>query len=284
MSQIEDMIELSSAFAGPGNDLRSKVEDTMHANPRSLSRPGVPWWAAACCLLGFGLLAQERLRAEPPAAPDAATASDEIIPPAKAKYKGREIAVTMHYLGAPWLIRESRQREEDCAMLLEALGVKPGQTVCDMGCGNGFYTLQLARLVGEQGSVLAVDIQSEMLHLLSERAKEANINNIQLIQGTAIDPKLPEGGVDLILLVDVYHEFSHPQQMLDAMRRALKPQGRIALVEFRLEDRDVPIKLLHKMSKQQILKEFPPNGYKLVEQFDKLPWQHLMFFGRAESP
>jgi ubiquinone/menaquinone biosynthesis C-methylase UbiE len=132
--------------------------------------------------------------------------------------------------------------------------------------------------------VLAVDIQSEMLHMVSERAKESQINNIQLIQGTAVDPKLPAGAVDLILLVDVYHEFSHPEQMLKAMRKALKPSGRIALVEFRLEDRAVPIKLLHKMSKQQILKEFPPNGYKLVEQFDKLPWQHLMFFERADLP
>jgi ubiquinone/menaquinone biosynthesis C-methylase UbiE len=223
-------------------------------------------------------------RAEQPAAQDAAAANDETIPPAKPKYKGREIAVTMHYLGASWLMREVRQREEDCALLLQALDVKPGQVVCDMGCGNGFYTLQLAKLVGEQGRVLAVDIQPEMLHMLSERAKESQINNIELIQGTAIDPKLPPGVVDLILLVDVYHEFSHPEQMLKAMRKALKPNGRIALVEFRLEDRSVPIKLLHKMSKQQILKEFPPNGFKLVEQFDKLPWQHLMFFERADSP
>ena len=136
-------------------------------------------------------------------------------------------------------------------MLLAALNLKPGQIVCDMGCGNGFYTLQLAKLVGDQGRVLAVDIQSEMLHLLSERAKEANITNIELVQGTQVDPKLPAGGVDLILLVDVYHEFSHPDQMLTAMRTALKPKGRIALAEFRLEDREVPTKLLHKMSKRQ---------------------------------
>jgi precorrin-6B methylase 2 len=242
-------------------------------------------WCTVCyCALGLALVSREAAFAQQSAARDSVVAGDETIPPAKSKYKGREIAVTMHYLGAPWLVRESRQREEDCAMLLAALDVKPGQVVCDVGCGNGFYTLQLAKLVGEKGSVLAVDIQSEMLHLLSERAKEAQINNIQLIEGTAIDPKLPPGTVDLILLVDVYHEFSHPEQMLKAMRQALKPRGRIALVEFRLEDRTVPIKLLHKMSKQQILKEFPPNGFKLVEQFDKLPWQHVMFFERAESP
>jgi ubiquinone/menaquinone biosynthesis C-methylase UbiE len=222
--------------------------------------------------------------AAPLAAAQNDEASDEPAPPPRTRYKGREIAQTMHYLGANWLMRDSRQREEDCAMLLTALGLKPGQVVCDMGCGNGFYTLQLAKLVGDQGRVLAVDIQSEMLHLLSERAKEANIANIELIQGTQVDPKLPAGGVDLILLVDVYHEFSHPDQMLTAMRAALKPKGRIALAEFRLEDREVPIKLLHKMSKRQILKEFPPKGFKLVEQFDKLPWQHLMFLERDDAP
>jgi ubiquinone/menaquinone biosynthesis C-methylase UbiE len=214
---------------------------------------------------------------------EGAAVSDDDTPRATKKYKGREIAVTMHYLGAPWLVRESRQREEDCAMLLSALAVKPGQVVCDLGCGNGFYTLQLAKMVGEQGKVLAVDIQPEMLHLLSERAREAQIDNIVTVQGTAKDPKLPSESVDLILLVDVYHELSHPEQMLNAMRRALRPGGRIALVEFRLEDPNVPIKLLHKMSKKQILKEFPPNGFKLVEQFDKLPWQHLMFFERTEG-
>ncbi len=206
------------------------------------------------------------------------------IPRAPKKYKGREIAVTMHYLGAPWLVRESRQRQEDCEMLLEALHIEPGQTVCDLGCGNGFYTLQLAKLVGPTGKVLAVDIQPEMLHMLSERAKEEQLTNIEPVLGTQVDPKLPAGKVDLILLVDVYHEFSHPHQMLKAMRGALKPGGRIALAEFRAEDPAVPIKRLHKMSKKQILKEFPPNGLKLVDQFDKLPWQHLMYFERAERP
>jgi SAM-dependent methyltransferase len=215
--------------------------------------------------------------------PDAAPGSDEKpLPPAKRGYMGREIAVTMHYLGAPWLVRESRQREEDCQMLLEALSVKPGQVVCDMGCGNGFYTLELARLVGETGRVLAVDIQPEMLRLLDARAKDAGIANVELLQGTPVDPKLAPGSCDLILLVDVYHEFSHPQEMLAAMRKALKPAGRIALAEFRLEDPKVPIKLLHKMSKKQIMKEFPANGFRLVDQFDRLPWQHLMFFERDE--
>jgi ubiquinone/menaquinone biosynthesis C-methylase UbiE len=218
-------------------------------------------------------------------APDAsAEAENTPIPRAKKGYKGREIAQTMHYLGAPWLMRDERQREEDCATLLAALEIKPGQVVCDMGCGNGFYTLQLARLVGPEGRVLAVDIQPEMLHMLDERAKEAQLANIELIEGTVVDPKLPEGELDLVLLVDVYHEFSHPEAMLKAIRRSLKPKGRVALAEFRLEDPNVPIKLLHKMTKKQILKEFRPNGFELVEQFDKLPWQHLMFFEGRDLP
>lgn len=205
-------------------------------------------------------------------------AEDTTIPPPLKEYKGREIAQTMHYLGAPWLTRESREREEDCTTMLAALNVKPGDVVCDLGCGNGFYTLKLAKLAGEKGHVLAVDIQREMLGLLKDRAAEEKITIIEPILGTIVDPKLPNGAIDLVLLVDVYHEFSHPEQMLAAIRKSLKPTGRVALVEFRAEDPNVPIKPLHKMSKAQIMQEFPPNGFKLVEEFDKLPWQHLMFF------
>ncbi len=231
----------------------------------------------------FGAPGIRQVRSAASQDPSGAQDSVDGTPP-RLFYKGREIAVTMHYLGAPWLTRESRQREEDCQLLLGALDVKPGQTICDVGCGNGFYTLQLAKLVGPTGRVLAVDIQNEMLHMLAERAKEANITNIEPILGTPSDPKLPPGSIDLVLLVDVYHEFSHPEEMLQAISQALKPQGRIALAEFRMEDPNVPIKLLHKMSKKQILKEFPPNGLKVVEQFDKLPWQHLMFFQREDTP
>jgi ubiquinone/menaquinone biosynthesis C-methylase UbiE len=200
------------------------------------------------------------------------------LPPALTEYKGRTIAQTMHYLGADWLTRESRQREEDCESMLKALGVKPGQTVCDMGCGNGFYTLKLAEMVGEKGTVYAVDIQQEMLRLLEDRAEKTNLKNIKPVLGSLIDPRLPEGKLDLILCVDVYHEFSHPEHMLAAMGKSLKKDGRLVLVEFRKEDPDVPIKELHKMSKEQILKELVPNGFKLVREFDKLPWQHMMFF------
>jgi ubiquinone/menaquinone biosynthesis C-methylase UbiE len=210
-------------------------------------------------------------------------AQETHIPRPLKKYKGRVIAQTMDYTGAPWLTRESREREEDCKMLLAALKIKPGDTVCDLGCGNGFYSLKLAKLVGEHGHVIAVDIQPQMLELLKERAAAAKISNIEPVLGTTIDPKLPTGKVDLVLLVDVYHEFDHPVQMLAAIRKSLKPTGRVALAEFRAEDPKVPIKPLHKMSKAQIMKEFPPNGFKLVEQFEDLPWQHLMFFQRDDS-
>ena len=228
-----------------------------------------------------GLLLAQKPAAEKPAAEK--PAAKQKIPPALKKYKGREIALTMSFHGAAWLIRDNREQEEHCETLLAALELQPGEVVCDMGCGNGYYTLPIAKLVGETGRVLAVDIQPEMLHLLELRAKKEQVENIEPIQSSVVDPKLPEGELDLILLVDVYHEFSHPEQMLAAMRKALKPTGRIALVEFRLEDVNVPIKLEHKMSKEQIMKEFPPNGFKLVGEFEELPWQHVMFFGRDES-
>jgi ubiquinone/menaquinone biosynthesis C-methylase UbiE len=199
-----------------------------------------------------------------------------------ARYMGREIATTMHYTGADWLTRESRQREEDCSRLLKELHVQAGQVICDMGCGNGFYTLKLARLTGKNGRVYAVDIQQEMLNLLQQRAKTAKLDNITPLLGTDTDPRLRENSLDLILLVDVYHEFSQPSAMMKAIRKSLKPAGRIALVEFRAEDPEVPIKPEHKMSKKQIFKEFSAHGLKLTEQFDKLPWQHLMFFVRDE--
>jgi ubiquinone/menaquinone biosynthesis C-methylase UbiE len=205
------------------------------------------------------------------------------FPPALRRYKGREIAQTMSYHGAPWLLRDNREQQERCSLMLANLGVKRGMTVCDVGCGNGFYTLQLAKMVGEDGWVYGVDIQPEMLQMLNQRVYKAKVKNITPVLGTLINPHLPKGKIDLILLVDVYHEFSHPEHMLRAMREALSPEGRIALLEYRAEDPDVPIKRLHKMSKEQIMKEYPANGLKLVGEFDKLPWQHMMFFARDEE-
>ncbi|MCE9526807.1 MAG: class I SAM-dependent methyltransferase, partial [Planctomycetales bacterium] len=180
---------------------------------------------------------------------------DPAIPPADKFYLGREIAQTMHFAGAPWLVRESRERQEECSTLMSALHFKPGQAVADLGCGNGFYTLKIAAKIAPGGRVLAVDIQPEMLQLLNERARVEKIAGVEPVLGTLIDPRLPEGKVDLILCVDAYHEFSHPQQMLAAIRKSLAPQGRLVLVEFRAEDPKVPIKPLHKMTKVQVNKE-----------------------------
>lgn len=199
------------------------------------------------------------------------------VPEPLTKYLGRRIAQPMSYHGIPWLNRPERLQEENPQEMLEQLRVEPGMTVCDMGCGDGYYTVELARRVGAEGKVLAVDIQPEMLQELSRRCERLDIKNVDMVLGLPHDPKLPEGKVDLILMVDVYHEFSNPVEMLDAMRRSLKPGGRIALVEFRGEDPTVPIKPEHKMTKKQILKEYGSNGFRLVSQYDKLPWQHLMF-------
>lgn len=205
-------------------------------------------------------------------------AHDSETPPARKSYLGRQIAPTMSYAHAGWLVRSERQQEEDPKTALEQLKLKPGMVVCDMGCGNGFYSMQMAKQVNPGGKVLAVDIQQEMLHLLHLRAEELGVDNIETVLGELTDPHLPSASIDLVLMVDVYHEFSHPEQMLAAIRKSLKPGGRIALLEFRAEDPKVPILPLHKMSKRQILREYRANGFKLAGQFDDLPWQHLMFF------
>lgn len=235
------------------------------------------WLTVVCPLVPSAKAADPKPRRGPTTRPISA----ETAP--LTHYKGREIAQTMHYTGAPWLVRESREREEDCTTMLANLKLKPGQVVCDLGCGNGFYTLKMAKLVGDEGKVLAVEIQQPFLDMLKKRAEQEKIKNIEMILGTIADPKLPDGKLDLLLLVDVYHEMSNPEEMLVAIRKSLKPTGRVALVEFRLEDKDSPIKVLHRMSKEQILKEWLPNGFKLVEQFDGLPMQHMMFFEKDEK-
>jgi SAM-dependent methyltransferase len=219
--------------------------------------------------------------AEPPPI-DMDVDPDAVIPPAPTQHMGREIAQTMHFTGAPWLVRESRQREEDCRLLLEALNIRRGQRICDLGCGNGFYTLELARRVGPDGLVYAVDIQPEMLRILARRAAEEGLDNIRPILGTAIDPRLPKGAVDLVLCVDVYHEFSHPEPMLARIRESLAAEGQLVLAEFRGEDPAVPIKPLHKMTKAQVRAELEPAGFRLAREFDRLPWQHLLFFSAGE--
>jgi SAM-dependent methyltransferase len=230
-----------------------------------------------CLAVAHGSGADTTTPAGRPLPIDTAIDTNAVIPPAAAHHLGREIAQTMHFTGAPWLVRESRQREEDCRLLLEALDVKPGQTICDMGCGNGFYTLELARRVGPEGLVYAIDIQPEMLRMIAESAGREGLTNIRPVLGTAIDPRLPPAAIDLCLCVDVYHEFSHPEAMLARVRESLAPGGRLALVEFRGEDPGVPIKPLHKMTKDQIRLELGAAGFEVAREFDRLPWQHLVF-------
>lgn len=204
-------------------------------------------------------------------------------PPPLTEYLGRQIAQTMHWSGADWLTRRRREAEEGTSLMRQELRVKPGMTVCDMGCGNGYHTLPLAEMVGEKGKVFAVDAQPEMIDMLRKNIAAKGLKNIEPIQGLFHDPKLPPDSCDMIVLVDVYHEFSHPVEMLEAMRKALKPDGQLVLVEFRAEDDTVPIKPEHKMTKAQISKEMTANGFALKREFDGLPWQHLMFFGKKDE-
>jgi ubiquinone/menaquinone biosynthesis C-methylase UbiE len=193
------------------------------------------------------------------------------------KYLGRRIASPMGFQHMDWLSRPERIQEENPQEMLDQLGLKPGMVVCDLGSGDGYHTLQMAPKVGPNGRVIAVDIQPQMLQELSRRMIEKKIENIDTIIGELWDPKLDEASVDLVLMVDVYHEFSHPVQMLAAIRKALKPDGLIALVEFRAEDPTVLIRPEHKMTKAQILKEYKANGFKVAKEYERLPWQHLMF-------
>jgi protein-L-isoaspartate O-methyltransferase len=198
-------------------------------------------------------------------------------------YMGREIAQVMGYQGASWLERPERVQEEAPAKLVEALDLKPGMVVADVGAGSGYYTFRMAPLVGDTGKVLASDIQQKMLDMIAARAKKEKVKNVVPVKGTEKDPKLPASGVDLILLVDVYHEFNYPFEMAEKMVDALKPGGRLVFVEFRLEDEKVPIKLVHKMSERQVIKEMEPfPEMKHDKTVGTLPWQHVIIFAKAD--
>jgi len=196
-------------------------------------------------------------------------------------YMGREIAHVMGHLGADWLERPEREQEEAPGKLLDALKLRPGDVVADIGAGTGYFSFRLAERVGPTGRVFAVDIQPEMLDIIGERMRERGVKNIEPIRGTIADPKLPAGKVDLILMVDVYHEFSHPYEMTAQLVKALKPGGRLVFVEFRLEDPNVPILLLHRMAEKQVLKEMEPHPLRHVESIAGFPWQHVIVFEKV---
>lgn len=204
-------------------------------------------------------------------------------PQAEHPVTGRRIAPVMGVDGADWLDREERQREEQPEKAIAALDLKPGMWVADVGAGTGFYSIRLAKAVLPGGVVIANDIQPGMLERLRANAAGQGITNIETVLGTESDPKLPPGKLDLVILVDVYHEFSRPQRMLERIRESLKPDGRLVLLEFRKEDPSVPIRPEHKMSVAEVKAEVLPEGYQFEKVVDTLPWQHIIFF-RKSSP
>jgi ubiquinone/menaquinone biosynthesis C-methylase UbiE len=198
-------------------------------------------------------------------------------------YMGREIALVMGHEAAGWLDRPEREQEEQPSRLLDLLKFKPGEVVADVGAGSGYHTFRIARRVEPGGKVLAVDIQPEMLALIRHRMRQRNVTNVEPVRGTVSDPKLPAGAVDTVLMVDVYHEFSHPYEMTAGIVAALKPGGRVVFVEFRLEDETVPIKLVHKMSERQVIKEMGPFPLRHVKTYGGLPWQHVIVFEKTKQ-
>ena len=198
-------------------------------------------------------------------------------------YMGREIALVMGHQGAPWLERPERMDEERPDLLHGLLDLKPGMVVADVGAGTGYHSWRMAQRVGPTGLVYAVEIQPEMLSLLATNMARRGITNVVGTLGTVTDPGLRTNTLDLALLVDVYHEFDHPYEMLAALTAALKPGGRIAFVEFRGEQVSVPIKPLHKMTEAQVRREAAVHGLEWVETRRELPWQHLIFF-RKPAP
>jgi ubiquinone/menaquinone biosynthesis C-methylase UbiE len=196
-------------------------------------------------------------------------------------YFGREIAQVMGHQAADWLDRPEREAEEAPSLLLKALKLKPGITVVDLGAGSGYLTFPMAKMVSPGGKVLAVDIQPEMLAIIKQKSERLGVKNVVPVLGTITDPNLKPKSVDLILLVDVYHEFDHPYEMASRMVNALRPGGRLVLVEYRGEDPSVPIKELHKMTEAQVRKEMAIFPVQFRENIGILPRQHILVFQRA---
>jgi SAM-dependent methyltransferase len=192
-------------------------------------------------------------------------------------FHGREISHVMGHPAIGWLERDEREAEEAPSKAITALQLAPDAVIADIGAGSGYYSFRIAPLV-PSGRVVAVDIQPEMIEFLSTKAKETGVDNIQPHLGAENDVKLPADSLDAALLVDSYHEFSHPAEMLASLRSALKPGGRLYLIEFRAEDPNVPIKDLHKMSEAQARLELEGAGFKFISNLDVLPWQHLLIF------
>ncbi len=199
-------------------------------------------------------------------------------------YMGREISQTMGHRGASWLDRPERSKEEDTDRILKFIkNLKLPETaqIADIGAGSGYYSLELAERY-PQGMVWAVDIQQEMLDILENKAKKQGVENVKLLIGSETHTNLPKEQMDMVLLVDVYHEFSYPKEMLTSIYESLKPDGSAVLLEFKAEDPQIPIKRLHKMSLSQAQREFEASGFRLEEKQSNLPWQHFLVFKKME--
>lgn len=205
-------------------------------------------------------------------------ASRLLVAQAEHPLTGRHIAPVMGAAGAGWLDRSEREQEEQPDRALDLIDIQPGMTVADVGAGTGYMTLRIAKRVGPKGKVYANDIQPEMLEKLTENARRANLDNIETVLGSEADPKLPDGKMDFVLMVDVYHELSRPQDMLQAIRRSLKPDGRLVLIEYKKEDPTIPIRPDHRMSLHDIKMEVEAEGYKLDKVIDTLARQHIVLF------
>jgi ubiquinone/menaquinone biosynthesis C-methylase UbiE len=190
----------------------------------------------------------------------------------------------MSYLGADWLTRPERVDEEQPDRMLDALGIRPGMAVADIGAGVGYHALRMASRVGPAGRVYATDIQEEMLSMLRKNLRDRGITNVVPVLSGEIETGLPPRSVDLVLMVDVYHELGQPERFLEALKAALRPGARVVLVEFRGEDPEVPIKEEHKMTAAQATAELGRSGFRLVERHDFLPWQHILIFALAPQP
>ena len=197
-------------------------------------------------------------------------------------YMGREIAYVMGFQGISWLERFEREQEENVSKLIQNMRIKSDDIIADIGAGSGYHAFRIAPLA-KNGLVYAVDIQTEMLMTIEKNKEFSKIKNIETILGTEKSVQLPKNSVDKILMVDVYHEFSFPLEMITSIKNALKPNGQLFLIEYRGEDPLVPIKTIHKMTEKQALKEMESAGFKLKENIDNLPWQHCMIFVKNDK-